>query len=123
QDQAGVEDRDLRRARRRAVVGRPLPRAGADVCLALDLPRARGAARGRAGRAGGRRRARPLEGYTRDAARSEVSVSLTAEIATQTRADAKLSRTRSVAALRVREHTEGLEDTNLVESATRSKSG
>ena len=42
-------------------------------------------------------------------------------MATQTRADAKLSRTRSVAALRIREHTEELEQTNLAESATRSK--
>ncbi|HEV8534186.1 MAG TPA: deoxyguanosinetriphosphate triphosphohydrolase [Candidatus Limnocylindria bacterium] len=41
-------------------------------------------------------------------------------MATQTRADAKLSRTRSVAALRVREHTEELEDANLAEHATRS---
>jgi dGTPase len=44
-------------------------------------------------------------------------------MATQTRADAKLSRTRSVAALRIREHTEELEEANLAESATRSKSG
>src|SRR5437899_12442192 len=43
------------------------------------------------------------------------------EMATETRADAKLSRTRSVAALRVREHTEELEEANLAEYATRSK--
>src|SRR6266481_9283328 len=42
-------------------------------------------------------------------------------MATQTRADAKLSRSRSVAALRVREHTEELEKVNLAEYATRSK--
>src|SRR5256712_12663077 len=42
-------------------------------------------------------------------------------MATQTRADAKLSRTRSVAALRIREHTEELEEANLAEYATRSK--
>src|SRR6266849_5003763 len=42
-------------------------------------------------------------------------------MATETRADAKLSRTRSVAALRVREHTEELEEANLAEYATRSK--
>jgi dGTPase len=41
-------------------------------------------------------------------------------MATQTRADAKLSRARSVAALRVREHTEELENTNLAEHAARS---
>ena len=43
-------------------------------------------------------------------------------MATQTRSEAKLSRTRSVAALRVREHTEELESANLVEHATRSAS-
>jgi dGTPase len=43
-------------------------------------------------------------------------------MATQTRADAKLSRTRSVAALRIREHTEELEEANLADAATRSKS-
>jgi dGTPase len=43
-------------------------------------------------------------------------------MATQTRAEAKLSRTRSVAALRVREHTEDLESANLSEHATRSAS-
>src|SRR5713101_7569529 len=43
-------------------------------------------------------------------------------MATETRADAKLSRTRSVAALRVREHTEELEEANLAEYASRSKS-
>src|SRR5256884_5792311 len=37
------------------------------------------------------------------------------EMATQTRADAKLSRTRSVAALRIREHTEELEEANRSE--------
>src|SRR5438309_3717097 len=42
------------------------------------------------------------------------------EMATQTRGDAKLSRSRSVAALRVREHTEELEKANLAEYATRS---
>ena len=41
-------------------------------------------------------------------------------MATQTHADAKLSRSRSVAALRVREHTEELEKANLAEYATRS---
>jgi dGTPase len=41
-------------------------------------------------------------------------------MATQTRAEAKLSRTRSVAALRVREHTEELEEANLAEHASRS---
>ena len=41
-------------------------------------------------------------------------------MATQTRGDAKLSRTRSVAALRVREHTEELEKANLAEHATES---
>src|SRR5204863_8176306 len=41
-------------------------------------------------------------------------------MATQTRADAKLSRTRSVAALRIREHTEELEAETLSEHATRS---
>jgi len=41
-------------------------------------------------------------------------------MATQTRADAKLSRSRSVAALRVREHIEELEKANLAEYATRS---
>src|SRR3989454_5566198 len=41
-------------------------------------------------------------------------------MATQTRAEAKLSRTRSVAALRVREHTEELEKSNLAEYATQS---
>ena len=41
-------------------------------------------------------------------------------MATQTRAEAKLSRTRSVSALRVREHTEELEATTLSEHATRS---
>ena len=41
-------------------------------------------------------------------------------MATQTHADAKLSRSRSVAALRVREHTEELEKDNLAEYATRS---
>src|SRR5438309_9854382 len=41
-------------------------------------------------------------------------------MATQTRGDAKLSRSRSVAALRVREHTEELEKANLAEYATRS---
>src|SRR5207244_13014668 len=43
-------------------------------------------------------------------------------MATQTRAEAKLSRTRSVSALRVREHTEELEATALSEHATRSSS-
>src|SRR5438094_8617932 len=43
-------------------------------------------------------------------------------MATQTRAEAKLSRTRSVSALRVREHTEELEATTLSEHATRSAS-
>jgi dGTPase len=43
-------------------------------------------------------------------------------MATQTRADAKLSRARSVAALRVREHTEELENANLAEHAARSAS-
>src|SRR5919201_2754920 len=42
-------------------------------------------------------------------------------MATQTRGEAKLSRSRSVAALRVREHTEELEDANLAEHATRSR--
>ena len=41
-------------------------------------------------------------------------------MATQTRSDAKLSRARSVAVLRVREHTEELEDANLAEHAARS---
>jgi dGTPase len=41
-------------------------------------------------------------------------------MATQTRSEAKLSRTRSVSALRVREHTEELEAANLAEHATRS---
>src|SRR5437762_3798656 len=41
-------------------------------------------------------------------------------MATQTRGEAKLSRSRSVAALRVREHTEELEKTNLADYATRS---
>ena len=41
-------------------------------------------------------------------------------MATQTRGEAKLSRSRSVAALRVREHTEELEKANLAEYATRS---
>ena len=41
-------------------------------------------------------------------------------MATQTRAEAKLSRTRSVSALRVREQTEELEATVLSEHATRS---
>src|SRR5436189_5461861 len=41
-------------------------------------------------------------------------------MATQTRAEAKLSRTRSVAALRIREHTEELEAETLSEHATRS---
>src|SRR5438270_9752801 len=41
-------------------------------------------------------------------------------MATQTRADAKLSRSRSVAALRVREHIEELEKANLAEYATES---
>src|SRR2546422_454553 len=41
-------------------------------------------------------------------------------MATQTRAEAKLSRSRSVAALRVREHTEEVEKANLAECATRS---
>src|SRR5437764_2252066 len=40
-------------------------------------------------------------------------------MATQTRGEAKLSRSRSVAALRVREHTEELEKTNLADYATR----
>ena len=44
-------------------------------------------------------------------------------MATQTRADAKLSRTRSVAALRIREHTEELEAETLSEHATRSVAG
>src|SRR5947208_11158992 len=44
-------------------------------------------------------------------------------MATQTHADAKLSRSRSVAALRVREHTEELEKANLAEYATRSATG
>ena len=43
-------------------------------------------------------------------------------MATQTRGEAKLSRARSVAALRVREHTEELEATNLADHATRSVS-
>jgi dGTP triphosphohydrolase len=42
------------------------------------------------------------------------------EVATQTRGEAKLSRVRSVAALRVREHTEELENANLAEHAARS---
>src|SRR5438270_11329434 len=41
-------------------------------------------------------------------------------MATQTRGEAKLSRSRSVAALRVREHTEELEKANLAEYATES---
>jgi dGTPase len=41
-------------------------------------------------------------------------------MATQTRGEAKLSRSRSVAALRVREHTEELENANLAEHAARS---
>src|SRR3989475_3509867 len=41
-------------------------------------------------------------------------------MATQTRAEAKLSRSRSVEALRIREHTEELEATTLSEHATRS---
>src|SRR3989442_13640968 len=41
-------------------------------------------------------------------------------MATQTRAEAKLSRTRSVSAPRVREHTEELEAATLSEHATRS---
>src|SRR5258705_6104379 len=41
-------------------------------------------------------------------------------MATQTRGEAKLSRARSVAALRVREHTEELENANLAEHAARS---
>jgi dGTPase len=41
-------------------------------------------------------------------------------MATQTRAEAKLSRSRSVAALRVREHAEELERASLAEYATRS---
>src|SRR5438046_10710260 len=41
-------------------------------------------------------------------------------MATQIRGEAKLSRSRSVAALRVREHTEELEKTNLADYATRS---
>jgi dGTPase len=41
-------------------------------------------------------------------------------MATQTRADAKLSRARSVAVLRVREHTEELENANLADHAARS---
>jgi dGTPase len=43
-------------------------------------------------------------------------------MATQTRGEAKLSRARSVAALRVREHTEELENSNLADYATRSAS-
>ena len=43
-------------------------------------------------------------------------------MATQTRGEAKLSRSRSVAALRVREHTEEREKANLAEYATRSAS-
>src|SRR5947209_444629 len=43
-------------------------------------------------------------------------------MATQTRGEAKLSRARSVAALRVREHTEELENANVAEYATRSAS-
>src|SRR5206468_9371263 len=39
---------------------------------------------------------------------------------TQTRCEAKLARSRSVAALRVREHTEELEKANFAEYATRS---
>src|SRR6185503_11987453 len=41
-------------------------------------------------------------------------------MATQTHGDAKLSRSRSVAALRVREHTEDAENANLAEHAARS---
>src|SRR2546422_8316 len=41
-------------------------------------------------------------------------------MATQTRTEVKLSRSRAVAALRVREHTEELEKANLAEYATRS---
>src|SRR6058998_2348291 len=44
-------------------------------------------------------------------------------MATQTRGEAKLSRSRSVAALRVREHTEELEKADLAEYATRSANG
>jgi dGTPase len=44
-------------------------------------------------------------------------------MATKVSAEAKLSRTRSVAALRVREHLEELEATTLSEHATRSASG
>jgi len=41
-------------------------------------------------------------------------------VATQARAEAKLSRTRSVAALRIRERTEDLEQAELADGATRS---
>src|SRR3989442_5525625 len=41
-------------------------------------------------------------------------------MATQARVEAKLSRTRSVAALRIRERTEDLEQTELADGATRS---
>jgi dGTPase len=44
-------------------------------------------------------------------------------MATQTRGEAKLSRARSVATLRVREHTEELENANLAEHAARSANG
>src|SRR5438874_10755828 len=43
-------------------------------------------------------------------------------MATQTHADAKLSRTRPVSALRVREHTEGLGKANIADYGTRSAS-
>jgi dGTPase len=43
-------------------------------------------------------------------------------MATQTRVEAKLSRTRSVSALRIRERTEELEATSLADCATRSAS-
>src|SRR2546428_10311119 len=59
----------------------------------------------------------PGPGQTRCAPSSPLALR---EMATQTRADAKLSRTRSVAALRVREHTEDLENANLAEHAARS---
>ena len=44
-------------------------------------------------------------------------------MATQTHAEAKLSRTRSVEALRIRERTDDLETQSLAEYATRSATG
>ena len=61
-DEAGAEARNLRRARRRAEVGRVLPRAGARLRLVLPVPGAAGPARGRSGRARRERHERVCDG-------------------------------------------------------------